>query len=147
MTIGILMFKHIIKWNPKALFYCTILVFLSIGLLGLPLVNLKASSKKTELYKIQDTNLPVYSYGYVAPELIFAYGNKLPSIDKKNNIKMPEVSSFLVISNEKDLISNAILDRKYHIERIDELDFNTFEPGDRNYRKRLLNEIYRFTKR
>ena len=147
LIIGILMLKHLVNWNPKPLFYLTVLFFLSMGLLILPLVELQASSKRSELHKIQATDLPVYSYGYVAPELIFAYGRQLPRLKTKDATKIPEQSSILVISNDKDLASHKVLNRTFSIVKIDELDFNAFQSGDRNYRKRLINSIYRLTKR
>ena len=65
----------------------------------------------------------------------------------KDATKIPEQSSILVISNDKDLASHKVLNRTFSIVKIDELDFNAFQSGDRNYRKRLINSIYRLTKR
>lgn len=69
--IGILIFKQLKAKNISNVFYLVIGFMLSLGLLGLPLVNLQAQTDYKPMSSLNKSDLSCYSLDYIAPEVIY----------------------------------------------------------------------------
>jgi hypothetical protein len=145
MVLCLARFRFLISGRVKRLFYGTLVFVICLGLLVLPLLPLGTTARQTRLKHLQTMDLPLYSMGSIAPELIYAYGEKIPSVHPKGKVQLPEEQQWILICNMAEQKELNNLKEQFKVEYVGELDFNAFEKGDRNYRKRLTNSLYKLT--
>ena len=85
---------------------------------------------------------------YIAPEIIWQFGDKIPSIKDGNEaINFPKESTFWILSNEFINEDLTVLEEKYHLEKKASYDLNTFDTLSKKYNNRLKADYYILTER
>lgn len=147
---GVTMFMFLKKKRIYPLILMTVFgaVFLSLtilsGINNLPITNTNHNTFDT----IEDIEkLPAYAYNFTSPELVWAFGKKIPRLDSmavnSDAIKTPAL--LLGCTNCEPTIEKDI--HAYSVTLIDTLDLNTQSKSNRNYRKRKTALVYRITKK
>lgn len=152
VTIGILMFIHLRKKNIKHVFYLCIIFIASILITVLPLSKTQMqldynpiSGLKEDLQK---EGIKVYSLNTVAPELIWQFGDKIPSIKTDEGLlNLPKDSRFGLLANDLEIVNMPILESNYIIERKSTYDLNTSGKSSKKYNERLVSDYFLLTKR
>ncbi|MDT0557137.1 glycosyltransferase [Ichthyenterobacterium sp. W332] len=148
VSVGIFIFKHLKAKNIKPVFYVTMAFMMSIGLLGLPLLRMQAQSDYNPISKLSEySSLTLYSLDYLAPEVIYNYGNKIPSIKEEDGIALPSENSFHLLTNIEDPNKIRRLRDIYTIEYIETYDLNFPSKDTRGYKDRLVNKLYKLTRK
>ncbi|MCA0132010.1 ArnT family glycosyltransferase [Winogradskyella alexanderae] len=145
--IGVLILVRLKQKKIKTVFYLTILFMLSLGLFALPLAQLKIQENYNPVSELANNSLPLYSLNYIAPEVIYNYGDKIPSISKEDGVLIPDESQFYVIATKTNPISIETLDKLYNIEYIKTYDTNFTEEGSKSHKSRLVNNVYKLTRK
>lgn len=151
-TIGVLILMNLNKQNLKQVFYLCIAFIASILITVLPLSSIQEQSEYKPISKLKQQalkqGLTVYSINYIAPELIWQFGDKVPSIkDEDGDLHLPEEHQFGVLINNIDPKDKAILGTNYILEKKETFDLNTSEPSSKKYNNRLTSDYYILTKR
>ncbi len=147
MFIGILIFKNLRAKHIKRVFYLTIGFMLSIGLLAVPFIKLHTPSNYNPISKLNTASIPLYSLNTVAPEVIYNYGDKIPSIKTEEGIVIPNESEFHVLTTKTNPKTIESLSNLYKIEFIETYDLNTSTKDSRAYKNRLVNQLYKLTRK
>lgn len=120
----------------------TVLPLFKIQNLGdyLTISNLKEESSQQ--------HLKVYSLDYIAPEIIWQFGDKIPSLkDENDKIIFPTESKFGLMVNDLDQEEHITLQTNYSIEKKTTYDLNTASPSSKKYNNRLKSDFYIVTKK
>lgn len=147
LTIGSFIFYYLKKKRIKNVFYLIIAFMMSLGLLALPIAKIHAPLHYKSISKMNTGDLKVYSLNYVAPEAIYNYGEKIPTIKAKEGYYIPKETSFLLFTHKINPKTNATLAKLYNIEFVDTYDLNTSAKSSKNYRDRLVNTLYKLTQK
>ena len=118
----------------------------------LPLSNVQKQDHYNPVSKLKEEALKqginVYSMNYIAPEMIWQFGDKIPSIKDGNEaINFPKESTFGILSNEFINEDLTVLEEKYHLEKKASYDLNTFDTLSKKYNNRLKADYYILTER
>jgi len=151
VTIGILIILNLKRKQIKQVFYLSI-VFMVVALVSvLPLSKIQGqaaynpiSSLKSELDK---ENLSIYFLNEIAPEMIWQYGAKIPSVNNNSEYNFPNESTFAILSKELDNNQLKNLQSSYNIEKKEIFDLNRKAEDERGHKKRLISILYIFTKK
>lgn len=152
IAIGLFMFFQLSKKNMDSVFNFTVLFFIVLLMLGLPLSNSTTNSNfrpLTEL-KLDATNqdLNVYAFHHISPEIIWDYGEKIPVIKKDSGtIHFPKEKKFGMLALLIDNQEFEALSSKYHIDKLGNYDLNKQLPDSKSYKARLTSQYYILTKR
>ncbi|MGB2685037.1 MAG: glycosyltransferase family 39 protein, partial [Olleya sp.] len=151
-TLGLAILLQLIKKEIKHVFLLTTAFFGALFLFGLPVFktftsdNFKPITTLLKTHKQKDIKL--YAIDYVSPETIWQYGAKIPQIKQENNAyNFPLEAEFGVLSNGINPKNQAILFKKYNIKEMAIYDLNESEPDSKQYKDRLINTYYYFTKK
>lgn len=142
--IGFLIFKQLIAKRIKNVFYLLVALMLSLGLIALPLANTQTQPKYNPVSHLSESEIPLYYLDYVTPEVIFNAGSKIPSIKTDEGILIPNETTFNLLTSKENPESIEELTQFYTIEYIDTYDLNF---SDRDYKSRLVNKLYRLTRK
>jgi len=147
LIIGVTIFKNLKSKNIKNVFYLVIAFMLSIGLFALPIAETHTTTDYKPISELQDKNLNLYHLDYIAPEMIYNYGDKIPSLktDEGYNIPIEKTFHLLTRTNQPDTIE--VLSKLYKMEFIDTYDLNRASKDSRSYNKRLFNHLYKLTRK
>ena len=146
IIVGAFIFKHLKSKSIKPVFYLIILFMLSLGFLGLPLSKTQIQSNYKPISSIKHKNLPLYTLGYVAPEVIYNYGNKIPDVVKSEGFLVPEEPEFYLLSVNKNPKAIKAYNLHFNIEQIDTFDLNFADKDAKSYKSRLTNKLYKLTR-
>lgn len=148
-TIGVLLFRVLIKKEIKYAFYLSIAFMLAVFLFVVPLTSyLKQdsykpiSSLKTELDNASEV---LYSIGDPSPEIIWNYGGKIKPFDINNLENQNKPLNIIVQTAQKEDLEK--LEQNYTIEFITTYSLNTVLEGTRGYKDRLSYNYYRLTQK
>jgi len=151
-TLGLAILSQLIKKEIKHVFLLTTAFFGALFLFGLPVFktftsdNFKPITTLLKTHKQKDIKL--YAIDYVSPETIWQYGAKIPQIKQENNAyNFPLEAEFGVLSNGINPKNQAILFEKYNIKEMAIYDLNESEPDSKQYKDRLINTYYYFTRK
>jgi 4-amino-4-deoxy-L-arabinose transferase-like glycosyltransferase len=144
LGIGILIFKHLKTKNIKVVFYLVIAFMLTIGFVALPIAKMHAQEDYKPVSELQQSNFKLYHLDYVAPEVIYNYGDKIPSIKTDEGYVLPSETKFGLLANNVNPETILILSNIYTIEYIETYDLNFSSNG---YKNRLTNKLYMLTRR
>lgn len=147
LVIGVLIFKNLKDKHIKNVFYLTIVFMLSLGLFALPILK---NSKQLHYKPVSDLNtksISIYSFGYVAPEVIYNYGDKIPSMKNNEGYLLPAENEFGVLTHTKNIETDTILSKFYRIEFVETYNLNTSHKNAKGYNTRLVNQFYRLTRK
>jgi hypothetical protein len=152
VTIGILIIIQLKRKNLKKVFYLCIAFIASIFITVLPLSNIQKQDHYNPVSKLEEEaskqGINVYSMNYIAPEIIWQFGAKIPSIKDENDaINFPKESTFGILSNEINQEDLTVLEEKYHLEKKASYDLNTFDTLSKKYNNRLKADYYILTER
>lgn len=130
-------------------FMLNIFFIMSITAIGLPIAgSLKMNTaylNVNKLAKEKPISLPVYSFGEIAPEMIWHYGAIVTDIESEKIIDIiDELSTFgvLVNSKEKDRFEE-MFDKNFTFDLKDTYDLNYgVSPGKKGHKSRLVALYY-----
>lgn len=145
LIIGVLMFKNLKAKNMKSLFYLTIGFMLSIGLFALPISKVHIQQDYRPISELSVINLPLYSLEGVSPEMIYNYGDKIPSIRVNEGFVLPSEQEFGILTSTLDPQTIEPLSQFYTVKFIGTYDLNTSQKDSRSYKSRLVNKVYKLT--
>ncbi|WP_138434640.1 ArnT family glycosyltransferase [Winogradskyella algicola] len=145
LIIGIIIFKKLIVKDIKTAFYCLLAFMLSLGFIGLPLTEIQAQSDNKPISELQDKAIELYHLDYVAPEMIYNYGDKIPSIKAEEGYHIPIEKTFYLLTRTHQPDTIEVLSKLYKMEFIDTYDLNRASKDSRAYNKRLVNQLYKLT--
>ena len=93
-------------------------------------------------------DIELYSLGYVSPEMIWQYGDKLPQIKPNDSMyNFPDVSKFGILVQELNDTEKTYLEMLYNLEHQETFDLNKKASEEKGYRKRLVSHYYILTKK
>ena len=147
LIIGILIFKNLKGKNIKNVFYLTIAFMLSLGVFALPISKVHVQTDYKPVSQIEFQDVKLYSLGYVAPEVIYNYGDKMPNIKNDEGYILPIENEFGILTNNENLETDKTLSKFYKIEFIEIYDLNTSNKNTRAYKNRLVNHFYKLTRK
>ncbi|MDO6597650.1 glycosyltransferase family 39 protein [Oceanihabitans sp. 2_MG-2023] len=152
VPLGILILIHLKRKNIQQVFMYTVLFFTSITLTVSPLSKALISSNYTPISNLKKeasaTNLNVYSFNYVSPEMIWQFGSKIPNIKQaENTYNFPKENTFGMLTNGISPEDQAKLNTIYTIEKISTYDLNTAALGSSSHNGRLSCNYYVLTKK
>jgi 4-amino-4-deoxy-L-arabinose transferase-like glycosyltransferase len=144
--IGLFLTINLVKKRFKSVFQLSALLFLSILVTVLPLskaLQNNDSFKSISNLKTTSNNLPIYSYNYYSPEMIWDFGDKIISVENKK--KSDTIFGLITNYNTKeDLLSTFT---SYNIEHKATFDLNVMKEGNRDYKNRLKADYYILSKK
>ncbi|WP_299782239.1 glycosyltransferase family 39 protein [uncultured Formosa sp.] len=151
-SIGTLIFINLKKKAIKPVFYLTVIFFASIFIVALPLYKAMVpahyydiSSLKSEAKK---QGLNVYGLNAVSPEMLWLYGEILPSINTEDNrLEFPKENSFGLLSNELTASEKQSISAIYTIDFVRTYDINMANDASKKHNSRLVNTYYILTKK
>lgn len=147
VTIAILILVQLKKKNIKNVFSLTVLFFMSILITVLPISKVIRSSNYNPISNLKEEaskqNLKVYSLGYVSPEMIWQFGDKLPEIKTEDTtFQYPLENEFGLLTNEINSKDEDFLKNNYDIQFISVYNLNKAELNSKKYKERLINKYY-----
>lgn len=142
--IGLFLIIQLVKKHFSAVFYLTIALFVAILITGLPLskvlVNNDSFQSISKLH--EQSSVPIYSFKYYSPEIIWDFGRKIPNVEDQGHLQ----DSFGLLTNEpKKDIEKAF--NGYVVTRQTSYNINRTKKGNRGYKDRLTADYYVLTKR
>ena len=120
---------------------------LSVGLFALPIAETHTTTDYKPISELQDKNLNLYHLDYVAPEMIYNYGDKIPSLKTDEGYNIPIEKTFHLLTRTKQPDTIKVLSELYKMEFIDTYDLNRASKDSRTYNKRLFNQLYKLTRK
>lgn len=142
---ALLMIKNLRNYFYKNVFYSTIGFICVIMTFGFPLIDTLLNNPNfhnfNELQTLAEKeNFKLYDYGGKTPEIIWEYGEPIPTI-QKNNFYVPDANKFGIIMAEKD---SSIVEKftNYKIIASDRYDLNYVNPEKGGYKSRLIRKFY-----
>ncbi len=138
---GIFLMVLLFKKQMKKVFYLSVLFFAFILVTGLPLSkSLVKNDNFQSILKLKDNSASInnYSFGYISPELIWYYGEKIRPYEK---LKIIDNSFGLLTKfDTKEKVLETF--REYTIQYQKTFDLNPIPEGKKNYRDRLKTDYY-----
>ncbi|WP_422107859.1 ArnT family glycosyltransferase [Winogradskyella sp.] len=147
ISIGVFIIRYLKRKDIKTVFYLIILFLVSIGCLGLPLAKSGVQKDYKPVSELTNTYMPLYSLGDVSPEAIYHYGDKIPKLNTPEGLVLPSEKEFNLLSGEKSPEDIPELSKVYHIVFMATYDLNTAKKGTRAHRSRLVNQLYRLSRK
>lgn len=152
VTIGVLMIILLKKKNIKYVFYLCIVFVASVLLTVLPLSRIQGQSDYNPISNLKEETskkgLKVYSINYVAPEMIWQFGDKIPAIKDDNNLlNFPDDNQFGLLTFGIKPEDETVLNKNYTIEKVNTYDLNWQSKTSNKYNDRLASDYYLLTKR
>ncbi|HLT51836.1 MAG TPA: hypothetical protein VKZ93_07755, partial [Arenibacter sp.] len=149
VAIGILLFVHLKKQRLFHCFILSVLLIAAIKSLALPLVG--AVEKNPDYHTISDLRdtmaqegIHTYTFGEIAPEMIWDYGSPIPVLKQDDQIIIPdgELFAILVVPAEEDEFKRIFdLDHSYALKAIYDLNPNA-DPNSKKHKDRLVCNLY-----
>jgi len=152
VTIGILMFIQLNQKNIKQIFYLCIAFIASVLITIVPLSKFQIGSNYHPISDLREEaserGLKVYYLDNIAPELIWQFGDKIPSIRVEDGtFHIPEESSFGLLINDLKPEVQTLLDADYILEKRETYDLNFSGPDSKKYNQRLASDYYVLTRK
>lgn len=147
VIIGIKIIANLKRKEITKVFYSCILFLVTITLLLTPFSNIQSQADYNSINSFED-NIELYSLGYVSPEMIWQYGDKLPQIKPNDRTyNFPDVSKFGILVQELNDTDKTYLEMLYNLEHQETFDLNKKASEEKGYRKRLVSQYYILTKK
>ena len=150
-TIGIFMILNLKRKRMKQVFYLSIAFMVTALVSILPLSKIQnqadynpISSLKSQLDK---KNLSIYSLNGIAPEMIWQYGAKIPQMHIDSIVNFSSESKFAILSKTLENDELEKLQKSFKIEAKETYNLNRKADGERGHKKRLISNLYIFTKK
>ncbi|WP_066224839.1 ArnT family glycosyltransferase [Formosa haliotis] len=151
-TIGIFIFINLKHKAIKNVFFLTVLFFASIFIVALPLSKATVPAHYYDITQLQADakaeGLTVYELNYVSPEMIWLYGDKLPSITEHEQLyNFPTEAKFGLLTNNLNDAEKQRISAQYTMNLIRTYDINTADASSRKHNSRLVNYYYIISKK
>ncbi len=147
--IGIFIILQLKKKNISIVFNLTVLFFVSLLVLALPLQQaLKRDyyNPPTKLKSQTDANnIKVYSLS-ISPEMIWNFGDKLLPIKINGELHLPKEKKFGLLTSYIDPEMLKELQKLYDIKLVETYNLNLVDSGSKSFNNRLKTDYYLFTK-
>ncbi|WP_370000504.1 ArnT family glycosyltransferase [Winogradskyella sp.] len=147
LAVGIIIFKNLKTKNIKKVFYLVILFMMSLGFLAVPMTKVQTQANYKPISELQNNSLPLYHIDYVAPEVIYNYGDKIPSLKTDEGYAVPNEDQFRLLTNKVKPDTIETISKLYKIEFIETYDLNFSDKDTRGYKNRLVNQLYKLTRK
>lgn len=150
--IGLFIIIKLKNKNIKHVFFLTVAFFISVFLFGLPVYKAFKSDNFKPINTLAKYNghkkLKIYGLNYVAPEIIWQYGDVIPALKRvKGTIKQPLEHKFGLLYNTISAKDQAYLKQHYTIEKLREYDLNRGDKNSKQYNTRLFSNYFLLTKK
>ncbi len=147
--IGLLIFKYLRHKDISKTFYLSFSLFAVLLTLALPLKNAFTSTTYMPISDLKNSSdIALYQFNYIAPEMIWQYGDKIPQIKLTDgSLKLPKESTFGLLTigiSPKDVTT---LQEQYDFEKITVFNLNRASKDSRQYKDRLKANYYILTKK
>ncbi|XHP74719.1 Undecaprenyl phosphate-alpha-4-amino-4-deoxy-L-arabinose arabinosyl transferase [Arenibacter antarcticus] len=148
-SIGILVGIYLKRQQLFLCFLLSISLIAAIKLFAMPLAG--AMEKNTEYNSIAnlrafmlEQGTTTYSFGEIAPEMIWDYGSSLPDLKGENTINIPKHESFAVlVAQVEEVEFKRIFGREHTYTVISTFDLNrNAVPGNKSHKNRMVNNLY-----
>ncbi len=142
LVLAYLLIKELLQKKQKKLFYYCLLTITSLTAfvkIYLSDINYNASYAPMDKSYI-NTNLPIYSFGIIAPEILWHYGDKIPIINGYENIPKDKSFQLLIRDDMHRHYTKTILKEKNK-----EL-LHTFNQSKYKDQRRLRRQFYLISK-
>ncbi|HMB99627.1 MAG TPA: hypothetical protein VKN14_01180, partial [Flavobacteriaceae bacterium] len=151
MSIGVLILIQLKKKNINKVFLLTVAFFCCLMVFGLPLSNANKSNNYNPIsnlkQEVDKQSLKVYALDYVSPEIIWQFGDKIPSIKLEDSTyNFPKEDKFGMLANDITPNDEKLLKSLYIIEKVATYDLNFIPQSNRKHKDRLLNDYYILTR-
>ncbi|ETN96042.1 ArnT family glycosyltransferase [Zhouia amylolytica] len=151
-TIGLFILKGLKQKNISNVFLLTIGFIMTIMTFGFPIskvFNTNTSFKNVDTLAASSNyqNLNIYSFGELAPEMVWLYGREVPRLDVNGMINTPTKNNFgvLVTLKKEDLFKDHFSEF-FDVKLIDTYDVNyTASPDQKKHKSRLVANYYILT--
>ncbi|MBO6881914.1 glycosyltransferase family 39 protein [Winogradskyella sp.] len=145
--IGFYIFKFLKSKQIKSVFYLVIAFMTTLGLVALPISKSHSQVDYKPVSELKHSGLQLYHLDYVAPEVIYNYGDKIPSIKTSEGYVIPNDKRFYLLTNKVKPETIDALSKVYKIEFKDNYDLNSSNKDSRGYKNRLTNTLYELTRK
>lgn len=145
--IGFFILKFLKSKQIKNVFYLVIGFMTTLGLIALPISKSHSQIDYKPVSELKDSGLELYHLDYVAPEVIYNYGDKIPSIRTREGYIIPNDKRFYLLTNKAKPDTIDALSKLYKIEFKDTYDLNFSNKDSRGHRNRLTNALYELTRK
>lgn len=145
--IGFYIFKFLKSKQIKSVFYLVIAFMTTLGLVALPISKSHSQVDYKPVSELKHSGLQLYHLDYVAPEVIYNYGDKIPSIKTSEGYVIPNDKRFYLLTNKAKPDTIDALSKVYKIEFKDTYDLNSSNKDTRGYKNRLTNALYELTRK
>jgi len=147
LSISFLLIYQLKKRNIEQSFLLTVVFFVSVFMLVLPLLKPIISTANKPISNLRQDNFKVYGFNYVSPETIWQYGDKIPPIKLEDGtFNFPKEDRFGMLVNGISPEDWKVLLSRYTAEEVDEFDLNSVPSDSKKYNGRLNNYYYILTK-
>ena len=152
ITLAILILTNLRRKLFDRVFYLCIVFMASLLITALPLSEIQKQPNYMAISNLKEEaakqGLKIFSMNYIAPEFIWQYGDKIPSIKNElDKIDLPEESKFGLLSNYIDQSDLKTLENEFIIEKKETYDLNIPNENSKKYNDRLKSDFYILTKR
>ena len=152
VSIGLLILINLKRKLIKNVFYLCVAFFICAFIFVLPLSNIERSSNYNAISSLKDItekdHLKVYSLNYVSPELIWQFGDKIPSIKKNDSTyDLPPENSFGLLTRDVGQFADKYISNIYDIRQIETFDLNNVDVESKKHRARLRYRYYILSKK
>ena len=107
-----------------------------------PLANIQSQANYNSISSFDD-DIELYSLGYVSPEMIWHYGDKIPQIKTNDSTyNFPNTNKFGILIQELNNKEKTYLENFYTLEYKETFDLNRKAEGQKGYRNRLVSDYY-----
>ncbi|UNY97584.1 phospholipid carrier-dependent glycosyltransferase [Zhouia spongiae] len=149
LIIGIYMLKGLKRKNLSNVFLLTVGFIMTVMTFGFPLsktFNSNTAFKNVDTLAASSDyqNFNIYSFGELAPEMVWLFGKEVPRLDIHGHIKTPSDKDFgvLVTLGQEEAFKN-FYSSSFHIKHITKYDVNyTASPDKKSHKKRLVAKYY-----
>lgn len=149
-TLGIFIIINLKRKSIKNVLFLTVVFYASIFIVALPLYKAIIPEHYYDIttLKSETDDFNVYSSNYVSPEMIWLYGDKLPSIADGNDVlHFPKDKRFGLLGKPLTDVQKQSISKLYTIDFIRTYDINMAKKSSRKHNSRLVNNYYILTKK
>ena len=151
-SIGVFIFINLKKKAIKEVFYLTVLFFASIFIVALPLYQAIIPAHYYDITTLKseakEQGINVYGLNSVSPEMLWLYGDILPSVNTESNqLEFPNENRFGLLSRELTESEKQEVSKTYTMDFVRTYDINMVDDSSKKHNSRLVNDYYILTKK
>jgi len=146
-VISVSIFRALIKKDILKTFYLSISLMVCLGVVALPLIRAQKSEQFKSITELSHKEEPLYSLNYVAPEVIYTYGDKIPVLNSEQLKSNKDTSSFYVMCHQCNTEDFKSFESDFNVEFLGIYDLNMVDKTAKSYNDRLVNRLAYFTRK